>query len=87
MPRLLWYAFENIMPDVKDIARDAESLPVEERAKLVDSLLRSLNPTDAAIDKKWLAVAKQRLEELRSGKVKPVPADVVFADVEKRFGK
>jgi putative addiction module component (TIGR02574 family) len=77
----------DIMADVKEIIRDAESLPVEERAKLVDSLLRSLNPTNAAIDRQWLAVAKRRLEELRSGKVKAVPADVVFAEIQKHFGK
>jgi len=75
------------MADVKEMIREAESLPVEERAKLVDSLLRSLNPTDAAIDRKWVAVAKRRLEELRSGKVKAVPADAVFAEVQKLFAK
>jgi putative addiction module component (TIGR02574 family) len=77
----------DIMSDVKNITRDAESLPVEERVKLVDFLLRSLNPTDAAIDRKWLVVAKRRLEELRSGKVTAIPADVVFAKIQKRFGK
>jgi putative addiction module component (TIGR02574 family) len=71
----------------KEMIREAESLPVEERAKLVDSLLRSLNPTDAVIDRKWVAVAKRRLEELRSGKVNAVPADVVFAEVQKLFAK
>ncbi|MGD1018219.1 MAG: addiction module protein [Verrucomicrobiia bacterium] len=75
------------MADVKEIIRDAESLPVEERAKLVDSLLRSLNPTDAAVDRKWVAVAKRRLAELRLGRVKAVPGDVVIREVQKRFGK
>ena len=75
------------MADVKEMIREAESLPVEERAKLVDSLLRSLNPTDAAIDRKWVAVARRRLKELRSGKVNAVPADVVFAEVQKLFAK
>lgn len=75
------------MANTKQIIREAESLPVEERAKLVDSLLRSLNPIDAAIDRKWVAVAKRRLEELRSGKVKAIPADVVFAEVQKLFAK
>jgi putative addiction module component (TIGR02574 family) len=75
------------MADVKEIIRDAESLPIEERAKLVDSLLRSLNPTDVAVDRKWLAVAKRRLAELQSGKVKAVPGEVVIREVQKRFGK
>ena len=75
------------MPNTKEIIRAAESLPVEERAKLIDSLLRSLNPTDASIDRKWVAVAKRRLQELRSGKVKAVPADVVLAEVQRIFAK
>lgn len=75
------------MADVKEIIREAESLPVEQRAELVDSLLRSLSPTDGAIDRKWMVVAKRRLEDLRSGKVKAIPADLVFAEVRNLFAK
>ena len=75
------------MHGVKKIIQEAESLPVEERAKVVDSLLRTLNPPDAAIDRKWAAVAKRRLAELRAGRVKAAPGDEVFAKVRKRFGK
>jgi putative addiction module component (TIGR02574 family) len=75
------------MHDVKMIIREAESLPVEERALVVDSLLRSLNPADAGIDRKWAAVAKRRLAELRSGQVTPVSGEEVREKVRKRFGK
>ena len=73
------------MPSTAEIIRDAESLPVEERALVVDSLLRSLNPPDPAIDREWAAVAKRRLEELRCGRVKPVPGEEVFAKIRQRF--
>ena len=73
------------MPSIAEIIHEAESLPVEERTVVVDSLLRSLNPPDPEIDRKWAAVAKRRLEELRSGRVKPVPADDVFARIRERF--
>jgi putative addiction module component (TIGR02574 family) len=73
------------MPNTAEIIHEAESLPVEERAVVVDSLLRSLNPPDPEIDMKWAAVAKRRLEELRSGRVKPIPGDEVFARIRKRF--
>ena len=75
------------MHGVKEIIQEAESLPVEERAKVVDSLLRSLNPPNAEIDRQWAAVAKRRLAELRSGSVKPVPGDAVFAKVRQRLSK
>ena len=65
------------MPSTAEIIHNAESLPVEERTLVVDSLLRSLNPPDPEIDRKWAAVAKRRLEELRSGRVKPVPGEDV----------
>lgn len=71
----------------KKIIEEALSLPVEERALIADSLLRSLNMPDTGIDAKWTEVAKRRLQDLRSGKVKPVPGDVVFDRALKRFAK
>jgi putative addiction module component (TIGR02574 family) len=73
------------MPSAVEIIREAEALPVEERTLVVESLLRSLNPPDPEIDKKWAAVAKRRLQELRSGRVKPVPGEEVFARIRQRF--
>ncbi len=73
------------MPSTAEIIHEAESLPVEERTVIVDSLLRSLNPPDPEIDRKWAAVAERRLEELRSGRAKPIPGEEVFAKVRQRF--
>ena len=71
---------------IKDLINEAESLPVEERAIVVHSLLRSLNPPEPEIDKKWAAVAQKRLEEIRSGLVAAVPGEQVFEKIWKRFG-
>jgi putative addiction module component (TIGR02574 family) len=71
----------------KDLIAEAVSLPVEERAMVVDSLLRSLNPPEAELDKRWAAVAKRRLEQLRSGEVKAVPGEEVFQRIWNRFSK
>ncbi|MCG6937311.1 MAG: addiction module protein [Gammaproteobacteria bacterium] len=73
--------------NTEELFNEAVSLPVEERALLVDSLLRSLNQPEAEIDKEWAAVAKQRLAELRSGVVDAVPGQEVFDKVRKRFEK
>lgn len=70
----------------KELIAEAISLPVEERALVADSILRSLNAPQSGIDRKWAAVAQRRLAELRSGEVKLVPGDEVFARVWKRFG-
>ena len=63
----------------KEIIEEAQSLPVEERALVVDSLLRSLNVPDSETDREWATAAKRRLAELRSGRVKPVSGDAVLA--------
>ncbi len=69
----------------KELIAEAVSLPVEERAIVADSILRSLNSPETDIDEKWVAVAQKRLAELRSGQVKPIPGEQVFARIRKRF--
>lgn len=66
---------------IKDLIDEAESLPVEERALVVDSLLRSLNPPESKIDEKWALVAEKRLKEVRSGAVETVPGEEVFEKI------
>lgn len=70
---------------IKDLIDEAESLPVEERALVVDSLLRSLNPPESEIDKRWAAVARKRLEAVREGSVQAIPGDQVFEKIWKRY--
>ena len=71
----------------KELIAEIISLPVEERAMVADSLLKSLNPPESEIDKKWAALAKRRLEQLRSGEVQPVPGEEVFQKIWNRFSK
>ncbi len=68
-----------------EIIAQAASLGPDERLRIVDALLESLTPSDPDIDREWAAVAQRRLEELRSGKVSGIPADVVFAKLRERF--
>jgi len=75
------------MGKTQDLIDEAISLPIEERALLVDSLLRSMNPLSKENDRKWALEAKKRLAELRSGKVKTVSGEEVFNKVWKRFEK
>ena len=72
---------------IKDLINEAMSLPVEDRAILADTILKSLNSPDSEMDRKWVAVAKRRLAELRSGQVEALPGDEVFARIRKRFSE
>lgn len=69
------------------LIEEALSLPVEERALIADSPLRSLNEPKSAVDDKWIEAAQRRLGEIRESKVKPVPGEEVFAAISKRFAE
>jgi len=68
----------------KELIAEAISLPVEERAILVDSILRSLNSPEADIDRQWITEAERRLNEVRTGRARTIPGDQVFARIRKR---
>ena len=57
------------------------SYPVEDRVMMADAIIESLNGIDSDVDAAWGAVARRRMRELRSGKVRGIPASVVFSRV------
>jgi putative addiction module component (TIGR02574 family) len=67
--------------NTKELIAEAISLPVEERALMVDSLLKSLNLPEIYIDKCWASVAQRRLDDLRSGRVEAVAGEKVFEKI------
>ena len=69
----------------KELIREATALPVEERALVVDSLLRTLHAPDPEVDHAWAEVAERRLNELRSGRVRAIPGEEVFAQVRAKL--
>ena len=70
-----------------DIVEIAESLPIDMKIELVDRLLDSMYPRQKEIDELWKVEIERRVEEMRSGKVKTIPGEQVFAEIEERFGK
>lgn len=70
---------------IKELVSECLTLPVDQRVLLVDSLLRSLNPSESEVDQKWIAATKRRLTELRSDQSAPIPGKQVFAKIRKRF--
>ncbi|NBB89789.1 MAG: addiction module protein [Spirochaetes bacterium] len=71
--------------NTRDLIDEACSLPVEERVRLVESLLQSLNKPETELDEKWAAVAHSRLQQLRNGSVEATPGKEVFEKVWQRF--
>jgi len=73
--------------NTRQIIDEANSLPTEERAMVVDTLLHSLNPPESEIDLHWATVAQQRLLELRSGKTLSIDGKEVFERIWERFNQ
>jgi putative addiction module component (TIGR02574 family) len=63
------------------------SLPMEERARMAEALLQSLNPQDDAITAAWLSVANQRRKEVASGQVQTIPGEQVFERIRQRHAR
>ena len=62
----------------KTLEEQALSLPPEERAKLAQKLLLSLEDlAEGELEDAWLSEAGRRARELDRGEVQPVPAEEV----------
>ena len=65
---------------VSHILSLGRALPPEDRERLVEQLLESLNePASAELDAAWESEIQRRLAEFERGEVRPVDAEEVFA--------
>jgi putative addiction module component (TIGR02574 family) len=64
-------------PTVERILQEALELPEDARVDLAAALLDSVDrePPDADVEGAWRQEALRRLQEIRSGAVKPIPWD------------
>jgi putative addiction module component (TIGR02574 family) len=61
-------------PDVSELLKKVLALPPEARAALAGSLLDSPDETvDASAEEEWNQEIARRIQDLDSGKVKPIP--------------
>jgi putative addiction module component (TIGR02574 family) len=67
------------------VIQEAEFLPVNERATVVDSLLRSLNQPEPDVDQAWIGESDKRLNKLRFGAVNGISLDAVMNRLNQRF--
>jgi putative addiction module component (TIGR02574 family) len=70
---------------LKSIAETVEQLPAEERAYLAERLIASLD--EAELETAWAEEAIRRRDEVRSGKVKAVPAAEAYHRIERLLAK
>ena len=67
--------------NIETIRLEVLSLAPQERAQLAEQLLASLDAlTEKEVEKLWLEEAARRAEEIDSGLVQLIPADVVHQE-------
>jgi putative addiction module component (TIGR02574 family) len=72
------------MSTLETLQAEVEKLSPADRARLLEHLVERLEQ-DPDVESAWEAVAQARQEELKSGRVKPVPLDEAVARLQARF--
>ena len=68
---------------IDELSRKARSLSREERVRLAEELLATVQEVDPEVEAAWDEEIKRRIEEIDSGTAKLIPADEVFAEVRR----
>ena len=70
------------------LADEAMQLPSASRALLAERIVESLDLAETdEIQRLWAAEAIRRRDEVRSGRVQPIPGDEVLAEVRRIVGR
>lgn len=69
----------------EQLEAEARRLPREERARLAEALISSLDE-EAEIERAWSEEIRRRLGELESDSVSTVPAEEVFEELDELLG-
>lgn len=77
-----------MMTDFKEIENSALELDEKQRAELAKRLLKSLDEyVDEDIEQAWIDEVRRRKEEIKSGKVTPVPGEQVHKEARNLLNK
>lgn len=72
---------------IDELEEIIDSLPIDKKMRLVEKILKNLHGTKKEVDQLWAIEAEKRVEEIDSGKVKTIPAEKVFEDIQKKYDK
>ena len=75
---------------VEELAQKARTLSLEDRARLAEDLLASLEDGSepaSEVEAAWDHEIRQRVEEVESGTAKLIPAEDVYAETRRIYQK
>ena len=64
---------------------EVETLPIELKTKMIDTLLTSINPVNKSIDTLWIQEVKKRKAQIDSGEVTLVDGEEVLKKITSKF--
>ena len=68
---------------IEELSRKALALPVEDRVRLAEEILATVQEADTEVEAAWEEEIRRRIAEIDSGRAKLIPADEVFAEVRR----
>ncbi len=76
------------MPDLDtELWARARALPAQERARLAEALLDSLDPREGDVEAAWDEELRKRIDDVERGGVELVPAEQAFAEVRRAVAR
>lgn len=68
---------------IAELCAQAQALPPEDRARLAEELLASLDPREQEVEAAWDEELRRRIDEVERGAVQLVPAEQAFTQVRR----
>ena len=70
-----------------EVMDKALALSSQERSRLIDRLVESLNdePAEEGVEAAWADEIRSRVEDIRSGRVKTIPGEQVLREMAEEF--
>jgi putative addiction module component (TIGR02574 family) len=72
-----------IMASALELVREIEKLPPDERAALVDQVIRDVLQPDAEIEAAWAEESSRRWSAYQAGELESIPYETVMAKYRK----
>jgi putative addiction module component (TIGR02574 family) len=74
-------------PQVSDVLEKALALSTQERGLLIDRLIQSLDgePADEGVEEAWALEIRDRVDDIKSGKVEMIPGEQVLQELAQEF--
>ena len=69
----------------QELFDEINSLPLDIKTRIVDTILKEINPINSEIDSLWIEEVHKRKREIESGEVRLVDGDVVFQKISEKF--